>query len=52
MQCLDSITESIIEFQLRRIMMIIDKMYENEETIKLWKIQRFAGLRISDFNKI
>lgn len=49
---LNEICETVKEFQLRRCKkLIIDKLNNNEE-IRLWEIQRLAGIRTETFNKI
>lgn len=49
---LNDILESVEEFQLRRSKLIIDKKVENEEGLRLWEVQRLAGIRTEDFNRI
>lgn len=49
---LNEIIESVEEFQLRRCKRIIDENINNDEEIKLWKIQRLAGIRSKEFDKI
>lgn len=49
---LNQIIETVEEFQIRRCKKIIDIMYEKDECIKLWVIQRIAGIRNKDFEKI
>lgn len=49
---LNSIYETIEEFQIRRCKKLIDNKLNNEEPIQLWKIQRLAGIRTNTFNKI
>ncbi|MBU5437092.1 hypothetical protein KQI42_03665 [Tissierella sp. MSJ-40] len=46
------VNESIEDFQIRRSKLIVDKKYEDEEYIKLWQVQRLAGIRTDDFMKI
>lgn len=49
---LDEILESVEEFQLRRCKKFIDNKIEDNEEIKLWEIQKLAGLRSNAFGKI
>lgn len=49
---LDKIYESVEAFQIRRCKNIINIKLENDEQIKLWEIQRLAGIRGEDFTKI
>ncbi|MCY6957426.1 TnsD family transposase [Clostridium brassicae] len=49
---LNQIIETVEEFQIRRCKKIIDTMYEKDECIRLWEIQRSAGIRSKDFEKI
>lgn len=44
--------ESVKEFQLRRCKKIIDKKLSQNEPVKLWEIQRIAGIRARDFKTI
>lgn len=46
------ILETVEEFQIRRCKKLIDNKIEDNEEIKLWEIQRLAGLRGKDFRKI
>lgn len=48
----NSINESVEEFQIRRCKKIIDSKFENDEQIRLCEIQRLGGVRNKDFNKI
>lgn len=49
---IDTVQESIRDFQLRRCKWIIDKLMSNGESIKMWKIQRVAGIRKQAFDEI
>ena len=49
---LKEIIETVEEFQIRRCKKIIDDKLKNQEEIKLWKLQRIAGIRTKDFKKI
>lgn len=49
---LNKITETVEGFQIRRCKNIIDDKFKNEEEIKLWKLQRIAGIRTNEFKKI
>lgn len=49
---LKEIIETIEEFQLRRCKRLIDSKMQDKQEIKLWEIQRLAGLRRDDFEKI
>lgn len=49
---LENVCESTREFQLRRCKTIIDKLIENDDEIKLWMVQRNAGIRSNQFNDI
>lgn len=40
------------EFQLRRSKLIVDKKVKNEDELRLWEVQRLAGIRTEDFSKI
>lgn len=42
---IDEVTENITEFQLRRIKWAIQKIKNDGQEIKLWKIFRYAGIR-------
>lgn len=46
------IFESVEEFQLRRCKKHIDSKIQDNQEIKLWQIQRLAGIRRDDFEKI
>ncbi|TCO71812.1 TnsD family Tn7-like transposition protein [Marinisporobacter balticus] len=47
-----SILESVTDFQIRRSKRIIDEKIAKGEPIRLWEIQRLAGIRTKAFNKI
>lgn len=49
---LGDMCESVEEFQIKRCKWAIDKCLENDEEIKLWRIQRIAAVRTNQFNKI
>lgn len=49
---IDTVQESISDFQLRRCKWIVDKLLQSEESIKMWKIQRAAGIRKQEFSEI
>lgn len=49
---LKEITETVEQFQLRRCRAIIDKKLKLEEPIKLWQLQREAGIRTEAFQKL
>jgi hypothetical protein len=49
---LDDHLESVQAFQLRRSKKMIDQKLAHNEYIKLWEIQRMAGIRSSHFNNI
>ena len=49
---LENVCESTKEFQLRRCKKIIDKLIENNNEIKLWKVQKNAAIRSNQFNDI
>ncbi len=49
---LSEIIESVEEFQLRRCKLIINNKIKEEKNIKLWEIQRQAGIRSEVFVKL
>lgn len=49
---LNKILESVEEFQLRRCKKIIDNKIESRDQIRLWEIQRLAGLRSESFKRL
>lgn len=49
---LNSKSETIEEFQIRRCKKIIDSKFENDEQIRLWEIQRLGGVKDKDLKKI
>lgn len=49
---LQSIVESVRDFRIRRCYKIIDKMFEQTESVLLWQVQRVGGLRFSSFFEI
>ena len=46
---IESVTESVEEFQKRRIKWAVDQLYN--EDLSLWKVKRFAGIRESFYSK-
>lgn len=49
---LDDITETVEQYQIRRCKTIIDDKKTNDEFLRLWEIQRIAGIRTKDFEII
>jgi hypothetical protein len=49
---LKEMQETVEQFQLRRCKKIIDEKLKQEEVIKLWQIQRQAGIRTEAFKKL
>lgn len=49
---LHDITESVLEFQLRRCYKIIDELLEQNSTIDLWRIQGVAAIKSHHFHEI
>ena len=50
---LNSVCESSQEFQIRRSLIIINKLIEDgDNPIRMWKVQRLAGIRSNQFKKI
>ncbi|MBP3971404.1 TnsD family transposase [Bacillus sp. WL1] len=49
---LNSITESVQQFQIRRCCKVIDGMIEVNEPILLWKVQRIAAVKSHHFHEI
>lgn len=49
---LQSVVESVQGFRIRRCYKIIDKMFEQNESVLLWQVQRAGGLRYSSFIEI
>lgn len=49
---LKKICESTQEFQIRRCKCVIDNLMFNKEVAKLWKVQRIAGIRTTEFIKL
>lgn len=49
---LQSIVESVQDFQIRRCYKIIDNMLEENESVLLWQVQKVGGLRSLSFNEI
>ena len=48
----DVITETVQSFQIRRCCKVIDQMLEENEVIKLWKVQRIAAVKSHHFHEI
>ena len=51
-QYLEQISETIEEFQLRRCKIIVDYLKRENQAIKLWQVQRQAGIRTNAFINI
>lgn len=51
-QYLNEITETVEEFQIRRCKKIINDKIDKSEDIRMWEIQRIAGIRSETFAKI
>ncbi len=49
---LDEITETVEQYQIRRCKKIVDDKKTNEQLLRLWEIQRIAGIRTKDFEII
>lgn len=49
---LEEIIESVEEYQVRRCKKIIDDKNNKNELIRIWEIQRIAGIRTKDFERI
>lgn len=49
---LKKITESVEQFQIRRCYKIIDKLQCDVGTVKLWQVQRLAGIKSKDYKNI
>lgn len=49
---LNEITETVKAFQIRRCCKVIDQMLEENEVIKLWKVQRIAAIKSHHFHEI
>ncbi len=49
---LKEMQETVEQFQLRRCKKIIDEKLKDEEVIKLWQVQRQAGIRSEAFKKL
>lgn len=49
---LNEITETVKVFQIRRCCKVIDQMLEENEVIKLWKVQRIAAVKSHHFHEI
>lgn len=46
---LDQMIESKKEFQIRRAVRVIDEAYSEDKRIRMWEIQRKAGIRTEHF---
>lgn len=46
------IAETVQAFQIRRCFKVIDQMFEEDEVIKLWKVQRIAAIKSHHFHEI
>lgn len=46
---LEQITESVEQFQIRRCCRIIDNLKNESSDVKLWRVQRLAGIKSKDF---
>ncbi|HDR2308660.1 TPA: TniQ family protein [Staphylococcus aureus] len=49
---LNEIIETVKAFQIRRCCKVIDQMLEENEVIKLWKVQRIAAIKSHHFHEI
>ncbi|MGJ7922799.1 hypothetical protein [Neobacillus sp. LXY-4] len=49
---LEQITESVQQFQIRRCCKIIDNLKCELSDVKLWRVQRLAGIKPKDFKTI
>lgn len=49
---LEEICETVEDFQIRRCKLLIDNKLKNDELIRLWEIQRLAGIKTKTFNKM
>ena len=49
---LEQITESVEQFQIRRCCRIIDNLKNESSDVKLWRVQRLAGIKSKDFKTI
>ncbi|WP_419885301.1 TnsD family Tn7-like transposition protein [Paenibacillus sp. B-A-8] len=49
---LEQITESVEQFQIRRCCKIIDNLKCELSDVKLWRVQRLAGIKSKDFKTI
>ncbi len=49
---LNEITETVEQYQIRRCKKIIDDKNTNGEFLRLWEIQRIAGIRTKDFEMV
>ncbi|WP_342540504.1 TnsD family transposase [Heyndrickxia sp. FSL K6-6286] len=49
---LNKITESTLQFQIRRCCKIIDSMLLKKEPVLLWKVQRIGAVKSHHFNEI
>ncbi|GGG26537.1 hypothetical protein GCM10007425_21430 [Lysinibacillus alkalisoli] len=49
---LEQITEGVEQFQIRRCYKIIDNLKHELNDVKLWRVQRLAGIKSKDFKQI
>ncbi|WP_067842646.1 TnsD family Tn7-like transposition protein [Amphibacillus sediminis] len=49
---LNEVTETIQQFQIRRCSKIIDQMLQEQESVKLWKVQRIGAVKSHHFHEI
>lgn len=51
-QFLDEITETVQQFQIRRCCKVIDQMLQEQEPVRLWKVQRIGDVKSHHFREI
>lgn len=49
---LNKITETVSQFQIRRCCKIIDQMMQEQESVRLWKVQRIGAVKSHHFHEI
>lgn len=49
---LTRVTETVKDYQLRRCQRIIDQMIQEKDVVRVWKVQRKAGIRSAAFQKL
>jgi len=49
---LNDVIETIQQFQIRRCSKIIDQMLQEQETVRLWKVQRIGAVKSHHFHEI